>query len=247
MAESNHHHTVLFDRHGRYPRFVEHFHKMVARCLNARWGRWENLWAAEEVCVTRLVTRAAVIEKLVYAASNPVKDLLVERVSQWPGANGYRHLINGAPLTAQRPTHFFRDGGRMPAEVSLSLVVPPELGPIEQVIAEVKAGVEAVEEAVRTQRQKTGKRVLGRRQVLAQSWRSSPTSVEPRRVLRPRYAGGGSARVAALMEFREFLVAYRAARRLLLAGVKAVFPPGTYWLRRFAAVAVAPAPIPILL
>src|SRR5258705_418224 len=91
VAESNHHHTVIYDRHGRCPQFVEHFHKMLARCQNARWGRWENLWAAEEPCITRLLDRAAVIDKLVYAASNPVKDLLVERATQWPGTNGYRH------------------------------------------------------------------------------------------------------------------------------------------------------------
>ena len=29
-AMSNHHHTVIFDRFGRYPEFVEHFHKMFA-------------------------------------------------------------------------------------------------------------------------------------------------------------------------------------------------------------------------
>jgi len=248
MAESNHHHTVIYDRHGHCPRFIEHFHKMLARCLNARWGRWENLWAAEEVCITRLVTRASVIEKLVYAASNPVKDLLVEKVHQWPGANGYQHLITGRPLRAHRPSHFFREGGVMPEEVSMSLVIPPELelGSAEAVIAEVKAGVEAVEAAVRAERHETGKRVLGRRQVLAQSWRSSPTSREPRRVLRPRYAGGGAARVAALVEFRAFLAEYRAARRRLLAGERPVFPPGTYWLARFASVAVAPPPIRLL-
>ena len=81
VAESNHHHTILFDRHGRVPQFTEHFHKMLARCQNARWGRWENLWAAEEPCLTELLTREAIIAKLVYAASNPVKDLLVERAA----------------------------------------------------------------------------------------------------------------------------------------------------------------------
>jgi hypothetical protein len=35
-------------------------------------GRWENLWAAQEPCVTRLLDRDAVIDKLIYAAVNPV-------------------------------------------------------------------------------------------------------------------------------------------------------------------------------
>jgi putative transposase len=41
-AMSNHHHTVIFDRFGRYPEFVEHFHKMFARSQNALRHRWEN-------------------------------------------------------------------------------------------------------------------------------------------------------------------------------------------------------------
>ena len=53
-AMSNHH-TVLFDRHGSLPAFTEHFHKLLAKCQNALRGRWENLWAAEQVCVVRLV------------------------------------------------------------------------------------------------------------------------------------------------------------------------------------------------
>jgi putative transposase len=238
MAEANHHHTVFYDRHGRCPQFVEHFHKMLARCLNARWGRWENLWAAEEVCVTRLVTRDAVIDKLVYAASNPVKDFLVDRATQWPGANGYQHLITGRPLRAHRPAHFFRTGGNMPDDVALPLVIPAELGPPDEVINAVRVGVEAVEASIREDRARTGRRVLGRRQVLAQSWRSSPSSVEPRRVLRPRFAGGGAARAVALLEYREFLSRYRAARQSLLAGARVTFPSGTYWLARFAAVPV---------
>ena len=106
MAESNHHHTIVFDPHGRFPAFTEHFHKMLAKCMNARWGRWEDFWSAEEVCVTRLLGREAVMEKLVYAATIPVKDLLVDEAWEWPGTNGYRQLLRDTPLRATRPRHF---------------------------------------------------------------------------------------------------------------------------------------------
>ena len=248
IAESNHHHTVFFDRHGCYPQFVEHFHKMLARCQNARWGRWENLWAAEEPCVTRLLDRDAVIDKLVYAACNPVKDLLVERAAQWPGVNGYRELLSGKPLRARRPHHFFRDDGVMPEEVMLSLVIPPELGPAGAVIAEVRAGVTAVERKMIDHRTTTGRRIVGRRRILSQSWRGSPTNQEPRRTMRPRFAGATEVRVEAILAFREFLAAYRDARMRWLAGGKTLFPPGTYWLARFApapvSAAVSAAPLP---
>jgi putative transposase len=237
VAESNHHHTILFDRHGRVPQFTEHFHKMLARCQNARWGRWENLWATEEPCLTELLTPEAVIDKLVYAASNPVKDLLVERADQWPGVNGYVQLMAKRSLRARRPVHFFRAQGVMPEAVELDLVIPPELGPADEIRAAVRAGVEQVERAIAEERIRTGKRVLGRRAVRKQSWRGSPSNREPRRNLRPRFAGARELVVGAIVRFRAFLDAYRDARMRWLDGRKrTVFPRGTYWLARFAPV-----------
>jgi hypothetical protein len=237
-AESNHHHTTVFDRHGRYPAFMEHFHKMLARSQNALRGRWENFWAAEEPCATRLLDRETVIAQMVYAAANPVKDGLVERVHHWPGVNGYRYLLSGRPLRAHRPRHFFRNPGPMPEVVELTLTIPPELGPADEVIAEVRAGVEAVERRAAEERKRTGARVLGRRRVLEQSWKGSPTSLEPRRTLRPRFAGRTEARAAALVDYKAFLAEYHDARARWLAGMRACFPHGTYWLARFA-----PAPV----
>ena len=143
VAEPNHHHTPIFDRHGRFPEFIEHFHKMFARSQNALRGRWENFWAAEEPCVTRLVDRETVIAKMVYTAANPVKDGLVERVHHWPGVNGYKFLLSGRPLRARRPRHFFRNPGPMPESVELYLTIPAELGTIDDVRAEVRARASA--------------------------------------------------------------------------------------------------------
>lgn len=242
MAEANHHHTVIYDRDGHAPEFVEHFHKMLARCMNARWGRWENMWAAEEVGLTRLVTREAVIDKLVYTAGNPVKDQLVDKAIHWPGVNGYRNLIKGSPLRAVRPTHFFREDGAMPAVVESVITIPAELGPAADVIAEIKAGVQELEKNERAKRIASGKRVMGNKKILAQSWRDSPTSDEPRRGLRPRFAGSGEPRIAALAEYRQFLCEYAVARRDWRLGASVQFPPGTYWLSRHAAISVAAAP-----
>jgi REP element-mobilizing transposase RayT len=125
---SNHHHTIVFDRHGRICEFVEHLHKFVAKVQNALRGRWENFWSSEQVCLVRLVDPADVVDKLVYAATNPVKDRLVERVHHWPGVNGLSALLNQRVIEARRPQHFFRADGPMPERVTLELVIPPELG-----------------------------------------------------------------------------------------------------------------------
>ncbi|HEU0030481.1 MAG TPA: hypothetical protein VFQ53_07610, partial [Kofleriaceae bacterium] len=42
-AMSNHHHTVIFDPKGRYPEFLENFHRLTARAMNlVRDKRKEN-------------------------------------------------------------------------------------------------------------------------------------------------------------------------------------------------------------
>jgi hypothetical protein len=47
-------------------------------------GQVENFWASEQVCVVKLVGREAVMDKLVYTATNPVQDHLVDRVPPRP-------------------------------------------------------------------------------------------------------------------------------------------------------------------
>jgi putative transposase len=238
LAEANHHHTVIFDRYGNCPAFVEYFHKLFARSQNVLRGRCENFWSAGAPCITRLLDPATVIAKLVYTATNPVKDRLVERVHHWPGVNGYRNLMSDRPLTARRPRHFFRNPGPMPESVSLRLIIPPELGERAVVLEQLRAGVEETERAVAEERKRTGARVLGRRAVLAQSWRAVPTSIAPRRNLRPRFAGALENRIAALSSYQAFQAAYRDARERWLANRPSAFPIGTYWLARFAAVPI---------
>ena len=48
---SNHHHTGIEDPEGNYPEFLEHFHKLFAKCQNALRGRWENFWSSEQTSV----------------------------------------------------------------------------------------------------------------------------------------------------------------------------------------------------
>jgi len=239
-ALSNHHHTIVFDRHGRVVEFVEHFHKMLAKCQNALRGRWENLFSSDPVSLVHLVGVEDVINKLVYAASNPVKDGLVDRVDHWPGVNGLSALLNGRPLVARRPAHFFRANGPMPAEVTLHLTLPPELGEPAEILHAVREGVATVEKAHAAARARTGRGVVGRRRILRQSWRDSPTTIEPRRNLNPRVAALSVwRRIEALQRNKAFVSAYRSARLAWLAGIATVFPAGTYWLRRFAGVPVA--------
>ena len=76
----------------------------------------------------------------------------------------------------------------------------PGLNPTERMLRD---RVQAVEAECVAERQRTGRRVRGRRAVLAQSWRSQPASHEPRRKLRPRVAAPSKwARIDALLRNR---------------------------------------------
>lgn len=128
----------------------------------------------------------------------------------------------------------------MPDALEMPLTIPPELGPAAEVLSELRERVRTVELEGTAERLRTGGRVLGRRGVFAQSWRSQPASCEPRRNLRPRVAARCKwARIEALLRNRAFAMEYASARDRWRNGMPAVFPPGTYWLQRFA-------PVPVL-
>lgn len=241
MAMSNHYHAIVFDPLGNLPRFTEHFHKMFAKCQNVLRRRWENFWASEQVCVVHLVDYEAVLDKLVYAATNPVKDGLVARACDWPGVNGLGALLSGQPLTARRPRFFFRPTGMMPERVTLHLLIPPQLADAAHVRAQLRDAVATVEAEVKERLIRAGTRVIGAAVIRSQSWRSTPISPAPRRTLRPRIATRNKwSRLEAIMRNRDFIEAYRAARHRWLAGDTTVqFPLGTYWLHRFADVPIA--------
>jgi hypothetical protein len=122
----------------------------------------------------------------------------------------------------------------------MRFMIPPEIGPEAELLAELRSRVRAVEVELEAERRRTGRRVMGRHAVLAQSWREQPTSREPRRNLRPRVATRSKwARIEALLRNRAFVEDYVHARVRWREGAPVAFPAGTYWLRRFAHVPVA--------
>jgi REP element-mobilizing transposase RayT len=250
MAMSNHHHTGIEDPHGNYPAFLELFHKLFAKCQNALRGRWENFWASEQTSVVRLVDPDDIVDKMTYALSNPVKDRLVEKAHHWPGASSLDALTHAKPLTATRPRHFFREDGDMPEVIALKISRPQAFDDHTDAAfaALVLERIHAVESDVAAERRRTGTHVLGRKTVLAQRWSDRPGTREPRRQLDPRVAARSKwSRIEALMRNREFREAYATAREAFIAGFReVVFPPGTYWLRRFvqAVSALHPTPAP---
>jgi putative transposase len=132
IAQANHHHTIVLDTHGRMPEFLEGFHKLLAKHQNALRGRWENFWASEATSVVELLEPDDILAKLAYALCNPVKDHLVERADQWPGASSLRANLDGRVIHATRPMRFFRKDGDLPEIVAIDVVRAPGFGQLSQ-------------------------------------------------------------------------------------------------------------------
>jgi len=244
IAMGNHHHPVVHDPSGVLPAFLAHLHKMLAKALNHRWRRWENFFAAEQVCITKCVDVSDVLDKLVYALVNPVKANLVEKACLWPGASSISFL-NGREKTIERPKRFFRDGGPMPERVVLRAEPPPEwTGSREEWAAAVRERVARCEAAAREDRERTGKRIMGRKAVQLVEPQGRPSTLESRRNLRPFIAcKNKQRRIQALGELRAFRRAYRRARDAFITGMRDVlFPAGTYFMRLLGARCVPFAP-----
>jgi len=239
VAMSNHQHLIVRDNDGNFPAFLAHLNKMIAKALNAHWGRCENLWATEQPNAVHLVDADARFEKLVYVLANPVADFLVERVSDWPGASSLGLHLSGRAEIVKRPMGFFREEGSMPDEVTIELERIDGYQHLDAAewSATVARAVQIEEEKARAARVQKNIRVLGRKAVLRAAPTDRPTTVEPPRALRPSVACRDPGRRAhALQELVAFRAAHRAAIRQRMTGDAAVeFPFGTYRARLFGA------------
>ncbi|KIG16392.1 transposase [Enhygromyxa salina] len=238
---SDHHHTDVTDPEANLAPFKQQLHSLAARGRNTQLGRFDSVWSGDAPCDTARPTDDESLMDLVYTLTNPVKAGLVKWSRQWPGFStiGWRF---GETRTFKRPSWFFDAGGDMPKEVSLTLARPPIFPELDddELYAKLMEAVREREIEIHRSMRARGRRFMGLRKLEKQSWNSEAQSYEERFTVAPQHAGSSKQQV--LVEVgrdREWKRQYAAARALLLAGKPAVFPAGTYWLRRFAGVNVA--------
>ena len=234
---SNHYHLVVTDVRGCLPEFLRHMNLMMAKALNARWGRWENLWSVEQASAIWLVDDDDKLAKSVYALVNPTVDDLVDCIDDWPGVSTWGAHIRGKPISVDRPIQFFRKDGKMPERVAIEVVAPRRANgqrwALDDWNGKLIAGVRASEDAARTRRQERRVRVLGRRAIRKQSAFERPHTPEERRRLKPSIAcRNPERRIDELNALRAFRLQHRVASQALLRGDRTVaFPVGTWALR----------------
>ncbi len=240
VAMSNHYHAGVHDPDGNFPVFAEHFHALLARCLNTHLGRFEAFWSSDPTSVVRLVEPDDVLAKMVYAYANPCAAGLVDTAEEWPGVSSFRNALSTCQMTATRPTFFFRPDGEQPEVVAVPICRPRGFASQaeEEWHALVAERVRAAEAEHRERRLVAAKSVLGRQAVLAQKPFDSPQSAAPRFGVCPRIAAKDKwSRIEAIQRNKAFLESYKFAIKSWMAGIADVrFPCGTYWMRKFARV-----------
>ena len=113
MAASNHTHLdgIDGDEASSLPPFFRDFHSLVARALNAHYGRGENLWRPGSYDNAEITDCETLEEQLLYTWTNPVKDGLVARPEDWPGVRFLPEDL-GRTFVVPRPAAAFFGGMR---------------------------------------------------------------------------------------------------------------------------------------
>ncbi len=243
---SNHWHVVLSDPHGSIVDFERDCHSVMARAVNTMYGDFESLWAREPSCRVQCAEPEDALDKIAYTLANPVEAGLVKFGKDWPGL---RFTWARRPRVVERPTVFFRDekaGGRWPKLATLVCHRPPgfERHTDDELEAKISAATEARELSAREGMHGQGKRFLGRRGVRKQSRSACATSDEQRCGARPRVAARSKwARIELLQQNDAWLEAYEDAKARFRGGdSSAVFPFGTWKLRRYYSCLCDPPP-----
>lgn len=232
LVMSNHEHLVVRDNQANLPAFLAHLNKMIAKAGNVLRQRCENFWSNEPPSVVHLVNPEDVFEKLVYVLTNPVASNLVEHAVDWPGVSSLGMNLSGRTITVKRPKIYFGEDGKMPDEVTFTLVKPDGFEDLSQEEWRTKiwTAVREVEERKRAERRTAKLGIIGRKEILAAKPTDTPSSLSPRGGLRPSIACRDRQR---RKEELAKLIAFRNGRADALARYNAgepdvVFPYGTY-------------------
>ena len=128
VALSNHDHLVLTDPHTKRPAFLQLFHSLIARAVNAAFGEWDALWSAQPYSAPRLLEPEDVLRKLVYTLANPVAAGLVRYCKDWEGPTSW-NMEYGVPIRSESPALPSSSARTCPTSSSSSSIALQVCGP----------------------------------------------------------------------------------------------------------------------
>ena len=230
---SSHIHSELTDVEGRIPKFFQDAHSLIARAVNAYYGRSENLFAGgKQTGRVELLDEEAALDKLVYIYTNPVAAGLVRHWGDWPGVVTplcYRDLT----IRVCKPDFFFR-AKRWPEFVTLKITPPPALAHLspEELYDRLTERIKIREEEIREEMRREGRSFLGAKRVLKQDPTSRATSEEALFAMQPRVAcKDRDRRKEWLRKRKEWLDRHRLAFEAMRDGTTeevVLFPEGSW-------------------
>ena len=255
----NHHHTVATDPDAVVPDFTRDFHGFTGRVLNRRLDRRGSLWDDRQTSMVRPQTPPDIVELIAYTLANPVHHRLVEHADRYPGL---RAAWPETRKPVRRPA-YFKDNPALPETATLVLHRPPGFDHLSDtdLADHIRERTDTVETQFRaaayaaaalrarptdpTQPFSTLRPFLGAAALRATSPFTTPsTPPAPRNSIHPHIAAADPAiRRAAIAALHAWRAAYNHARDRHLAGdPTALFPHGTYRVRRHYNLPVAPPP-----
>ena len=253
-VESSHWHAVVTDPRGELSEFVRWLDRHVALCLvehyrTAHPGQnLEGIWSKQPFGATLLLTEAAIVDAIVYAITNPVKDGLVPDYKKWPGVVSRPGDWLKPVRYARRPELYFDQDDAEHAEVPAQVTIPPQFRDRDPTafVRDVEAHIREAQRSAAATIASKGRSFMGEKTIVRADPFASPTTTRPKYQLNPRVAAGGDKDalqqgIAALRLFRD---KYREAWRKYRRGLKAIFPAGTHLMRRLHQVCCEPLDAP---
>lgn len=238
---SNHFHLLLKPRDAKHlADFMAYFEAKLAHEVQ-RLHDWSgSVWADRYHSIPVEANEPTQVQRLAYVLSHGVKEDLVARVSDWPGANCVLALVEGRCLRGiwvdraalYKASRWGRqldlDAFSQEEEVSLSPLPCWAHLPESEVRQRVRSMIAAVESEARARHRATGTRPLGPRAIL--SHRPSDRPENPKHSPQPWFhARSKDGRRRMREAYRLFVLAFRRAATALSQGdSRPAFPQGSF-------------------
>ena len=247
VVMSNHIHLVVTDVLGNLPEFLRYLDSQIARAMNRKLGRREAFWDNQRCNWVKLRAAEDVLKAIAYVHANPVKAGLTKRAAYWPGLSSWGQGHGSGALgrmgryTVVRPKGFFRATEANSQREELQLTKPTLCDAMSN--ADYREAVAYYTREEEQQARAEVTYVMGAKRVCQQDPFSAPKGAAKARLpgMHPNVSGHlREVLLEGIREYRAFQQAYREAWECYRYDPTALFPAGTYWMRIYAHVNVAP-------
>jgi putative transposase len=244
---SNHEHLIVTDTEGRLPDFLRDFHRIVALGIKTIRNWQGEVWDGAATSCVELCTHKAIIEKLAYVMSNPVKAGLVTNAGQWPGVMVLPDDLGTRSWAETRPDLFFDPRNPLwPSVAELKLILPRHCLTDDEFRKAVAQELSVLQKIASGDFRARNMRVMGRARALRVSPQGIARTPEVQKTKSAPALAVGRGQSAMLKEalaaLRQFRQKYRLALQKWRDGLRnTLFPQHTWQMRWLHQVAIEPA------